>query len=101
MTLEVHHRVSSVSTSSRFKVLFDSGFKVLFDGVVIVSDREGKIVYTSFYLLPKELDSTGGFEKRTQIVMFRPIRMDHTNCLQVAIKTHSFKFVHGKLFVSR
>ena len=28
---------------------------------------------------------------RTQIGMFRPIRMDHTNCLQVAIKTlHSF-----------
>ena len=24
---------------------------------------------------------------RTQIGMFRPIRMDHTNCLQVAIKT--------------
>jgi hypothetical protein len=27
---------------------------------------------------------------RTQIGMFRPIRVDHTNCLQVAIKTHSF-----------
>jgi hypothetical protein len=27
---------------------------------------------------------------RIQIVMFRPIRVDHTNCLQVAIKTHSF-----------
>jgi len=25
-----------------------------------------------------------------QIGMFRPIRLDHTNCLQVAIKTHSF-----------
>jgi hypothetical protein len=25
-----------------------------------------------------------------QIGMFRPIRVDHTNCLQVAIKTHSF-----------
>ncbi len=24
-----------------------------------------------------------------QIGMFRPIRLDHTNCLQVAIKTHS------------
>ncbi len=23
--------------------------------------------------------------------MFRPIRVDHTNCLQVAIKTHSFQ----------
>ncbi len=27
---------------------------------------------------------------RIQIVMFRPIRVDHTNCLQVVIKTHSF-----------
>ena len=30
---------------------------------------------------------------RSQIVMFRPIRVDHTNCLQVAIKTHSFMSV--------
>jgi hypothetical protein len=28
---------------------------------------------------------------RIQIGMFRPIRLDHTNCLQVAIKTHSFR----------
>ncbi len=27
---------------------------------------------------------------RIQIGMFRPIRLDHTNCLQVVIKTHSF-----------
>jgi hypothetical protein len=27
---------------------------------------------------------------RIQIVMFRPIRVDHTNCLQVGTKTHSF-----------
>jgi hypothetical protein len=27
---------------------------------------------------------------RIQIGMFRHIRLDHTNCLQVAIKTHSF-----------
>jgi hypothetical protein len=33
---------------------------------------------------------------RIQIGMFRPIRLDHTNCLQVAIKTHSF-IVHMKL----
>jgi hypothetical protein len=26
-----------------------------------------------------------------QIGMSRPIRVDHTNCLQVAIKTHSFQ----------
>ena len=29
-----------------------------------------------------------------QIGMFRPIRVDHTNCLQVAIKTHSF--IHSR-----
>ena len=29
-------------------------------------------------------------QSRTQIGMFRPIRMDHTNCLQVAIKTLQF-----------
>jgi hypothetical protein len=29
---------------------------------------------------------------RIQIGMFRSIRVDHTNCLQVAIKTHSFHF---------
>jgi hypothetical protein len=28
---------------------------------------------------------------RIQIGMFRPIRVDHTNCLQVVIKTHSFE----------
>ncbi len=27
---------------------------------------------------------------RIQIGMFRPIRVDHTNCLPVTIKTHSF-----------
>jgi hypothetical protein len=27
--------------------------------------------------------------------MFRPIRVDHTNCLQVAIKTHSFRLPYG------
>ncbi len=31
---------------------------------------------------------------RIQIGMFRPIRVDHTNCLQVAIKTHSFIHVY-------
>jgi hypothetical protein len=40
---------------------------------------------------------------RIQIGMFRPIRVDHTNCLQVAIKTHSFNplpswKLHGHLF---
>ncbi len=34
---------------------------------------------------------------RIQIGMFRPIRVDHTNCLQVAIKTHSF--IHFLFFV--
>ena len=31
---------------------------------------------------------------RTQIGMFRPIRMDHTNCLQVAIKTLQFNSIY-------
>ena len=30
---------------------------------------------------------------RTQIGMFRPIRMDHTNCLQVAIKSIQFNSI--------
>ncbi len=34
----------------------------------------------------KKKKKTTGF----QIVMFRPIRVDHTNCLQVDIKFHSF-----------
>ena len=34
------------------------------------------------HMVPENLYKTG-----TQIGMFRPIRMDHTNCLQVAIKT--------------
>ncbi len=35
--------------------------------------------------------------KGTQIGMFRPIRMDHTNCLQVAIKTLQFNLLKKKL----
>ena len=31
------------------------------------------------------------------IGMFRPIRVDHTNCLQVAIKTHSFSRLKANL----
>jgi len=31
-----------------------------------------------------------GIRHRTQIGMFRPIRFDHTNCLQVAIKSIQF-----------
>jgi hypothetical protein len=31
--------------------------------------------------------------RRTQISMFRPIRMDHTNCLQVAIKSIQFNSI--------
>jgi hypothetical protein len=37
--------------------------------------------------LPLYRDST--VSRGFQIGMFRPIRVDHTNCLQVAIKTHS------------
>jgi hypothetical protein len=33
--------------------------------------------------------------KRTQIGMFRPIRMDHTNCLQVAIKSIQFNSLYS------
>jgi hypothetical protein len=33
---------------------------------------------------------TRQLDRGFQINMFRPIRVDHTNCLQVAIKTHSF-----------
>jgi hypothetical protein len=32
-----------------------------------------------------------------QIDMFRPIRLDHTNCLQVAIKTHSFNICNTRI----
>jgi hypothetical protein len=35
--------------------------------------------------------------KQFQIDMFRPIRVDHTNCLQVDMKTHSFIIVVGLL----
>jgi hypothetical protein len=34
---------------------------------------------------------------RIQIGMFRTIRVDHTNCLQVDIKTHSFIEVFVKM----
>jgi hypothetical protein len=37
-----------------------------------------------------------GIRHRTQIGMFRPIRMDHTNCLQVAIKSIQFKGTEEK-----
>jgi hypothetical protein len=37
---------------------------------------------------------------RTQIGMFRPIRMDHTNCLQVAIKTLQFNMSITSVFMS-
>ncbi len=33
---------------------------------------------------------------RTQIGMFRPIRMDHTNCLQVAIKSIQLSKLRGQ-----
>ncbi len=37
-----------------------------------------------------------GIRHRTQIGMFRPIRFDHTNCLQVAIKSIQFQFLHRR-----
>ena len=36
---------------------------------------------------------------RTQIGMFRPIRMDHTNCLQVAIKTLQFNSIQFRYVI--
>ena len=47
------------------------------DDTVVVADDE---TYETHYGLRDPM-------LRTQIGMFRPIRMDHTNCLQVAIKT--------------
>ncbi len=41
-----------------------------------------------------------GIRHRTQIGMFRPIRMDHTNCLQVAIKTHKYNFFFSPLLLT-
>jgi hypothetical protein len=41
----------------------------------------------------RSFNLTTGVVKRTQIGMFRPIRLDHTNCLQVAIKTHQLNGV--------
>jgi hypothetical protein len=38
---------------------------------------------------------------RIQIGMFRPIRVDHTNCLQVDIKTHSFTHSNQDVIWSR
>ncbi len=42
--------------------------------------------------------------QRFQIGVFRPIRVDQTNCLQVAIKTHSIQFqsicLHSLSFLS-
>ena len=39
---------------------------------------------------------TRQLDRGFQIGMFRPIRVDHTNCLQVSIKTHSF--IGGAVF---
>jgi len=39
--------------------------------------------------------SAKSVKARTQIGMFRPIRMDHTNCLQVAIKTIQLRGLLG------
>jgi hypothetical protein len=51
--------------------------------------------YNSYFLFLVSLDSDG-YERENkegfQIVMFRSIRLDHTNCLQVDIKTHSFRY---------
>jgi hypothetical protein len=49
----------------------------------------------------ERLENDSSKSLRTQIGMFRPIRMDHTNCLQVAIKSIQFlrglKVTHQKI----
>ncbi len=46
---------------------------------------------TSLYTEDRGLPSTDDpVTWQFQIDMFRPIRVDHINCLQVTIKTHSF-----------
>jgi hypothetical protein len=51
-------------------------------------------MYTKFWWIPTVLNVLGdegvSLHTRFQIGVFRPIRVDHTNCLQVAIKTHSY-----------
>jgi hypothetical protein len=42
------------------------------------------------YRCDERLKTKNEESTRIQIGMFRPIRVDHTNCLQVDIKTHSF-----------
>jgi hypothetical protein len=37
-----------------------------------------------------------GIRRRIQIDTLRPIRVDHTKCLQVAIKTHSFIYYESR-----
>ena len=66
--------------------------------VLYTEERGIQVPMTLEYGYPHPVTSTGKsapgpdprIRHRIQIVMFRPIRVDHTNCLQVAIKTHSF-----------
>jgi hypothetical protein len=56
--------------------------------------------YPKIRVIKKDSDTFLYSEFRIQIGMFRPIRVDHTNCLQVAIKTHSSLFYyHSKISV--
>ncbi len=49
-----------------------------------------RLAYTELVLELEHLKIETRLITGTQIGMFRTIRLDHTNCLQVAIKTHSF-----------
>jgi hypothetical protein len=62
-------------------------------------DRELQVPMTLEHGYPHTVTSSGKvapgpdqrIRYRIQIVMFRPIRVDHSTCLQVDIETHSFR----------
>jgi hypothetical protein len=65
------------------------------EGIIVtgrVHPTPEDIVLIGWMLFGNHTGRLGTGEARTQIGMFRPIRMDHTNCLQVAIKTIQFNW---------
>ena len=54
----------------------------------VLAQISAKVTMASRFL---KLVGSLPLEEWIQIVMFRPIRLDHTNCLQVSIKTHITK----------
>ncbi len=62
------------------------------NGETIATDTGANNTNALRTVMDTEADETNADTgMRTQIGMFRPIRMDHTNCLQVAIKSIQFK----------